>query len=48
MVVIIGFGIEVYIIILFLMDLNGNGIIVFNEVWDLMKLYILIMDDGCL
>lgn len=39
--VIIGFGMELYVVIVFSMDFNGNGIIVFNEIWDKMKVYIL-------
>lgn len=43
--VIIGFGIQVYIIIVFSMDFNGNGIMVFNDVWKEMKKYVL-MENG--
>ncbi|MEO1748690.1 MAG: ABC transporter substrate-binding protein, partial [Pseudomonadota bacterium] len=33
----IGFGTEAHIVTPFSMDLNGNGITVSNEVWELMK-----------
>ena len=36
----IGFGTEAHIITPFSMDLNGNGITVSNEIWDLMKPHI--------
>jgi len=42
----IGFGTEAHIITAFSMDLNGNGITVSNEVWDDMKPYVPIGDDG--
>ena len=42
----IGFGTEAHIITPFSMDLNGNGITVSNEVWDLMKPNIPTMEDG--
>ncbi len=42
----IGYGTEAHIITPFSMDLNGNGITVSNEVWDLMKPNIPTMDDG--
>jgi len=42
----IGFGTEAHIITPFSMDLNGNGITVSNEVWDLMRPNIPSMDDG--
>ena len=42
----IGFGTEAHIITPFSMDLNGNGITVSNEVWDMMKPNIPTMDDG--
>ena len=42
----IGFGTEAHIVTPFSMDLNGNGITVSNEVWDLMRPHIPSMDDG--
>ncbi|MEM1140551.1 MAG: CmpA/NrtA family ABC transporter substrate-binding protein [Pseudomonadota bacterium] len=42
----IGFGTEAHIITPFSMDLNGNGITVSNEVWELMKPNIPKMADG--
>ena len=42
----IGFGTEAHIITPFSMDLNGNGITVSNEVWELMRPHIPSMDDG--
>ena len=42
----IGFGTEAHIITPFSMDLNGNGITVSNEIWELMKPGIPKMDDG--
>ncbi|MAY32001.1 MAG: nitrate ABC transporter substrate-binding protein [Rhodovulum sp.] len=42
----IGYGTEAHIITPFSMDLNGNGITVSNEVWDLMKPNIPTMEDG--
>lgn len=42
----IGYGTEAHIITPFSMDLNGNGITVSNEVWELMKPNIPTMDDG--
>ena len=42
----IGFGTEAHIITPFSMDLNGNGITVSNEVWEMMKPNIPTMDDG--
>ncbi|MDX1562088.1 MAG: CmpA/NrtA family ABC transporter substrate-binding protein [Gammaproteobacteria bacterium] len=42
----IGFGTEAHIVTAFSMDLNGNGITVSNEVWDAMKPYVPIGDDG--
>ena len=42
----IGFGTEAHIITPFSMDLNGNGITVSNEVWEMMKPNIPKMDDG--
>ncbi|MEM9707229.1 MAG: CmpA/NrtA family ABC transporter substrate-binding protein [Pseudomonadota bacterium] len=42
----IGFGTEAHIITPFSMDLNGNGITVSNEIWDLMRPNIPSMDDG--
>ncbi|WP_227268685.1 CmpA/NrtA family ABC transporter substrate-binding protein [Roseobacter weihaiensis] len=41
-----GYGTEAHIITPFSMDLNGNGITVSNEVWDIMKPNIPKMDDG--
>ena len=42
----IGYGTKAHIITPFSMDLNGNGITVSNEVWDLMRPNIPSMDDG--
>ncbi|MGS4945276.1 CmpA/NrtA family ABC transporter substrate-binding protein [Meridianimarinicoccus sp. RP-17] len=42
----IGFGTEAHIVTPFSMDLNGNGITVSNEVWDMMRPHIASMDDG--
>ena len=42
----IGFGTEAHIITPFSMDLNGNGITVSNEVWELMKPNIPTNEDG--
>ncbi|MEO3414653.1 CmpA/NrtA family ABC transporter substrate-binding protein [Roseovarius sp. CAU 1744] len=42
----IGYGTEAHIITPFSMDLNGNGITVSNEVWDLMKPELPVGDDG--
>ncbi len=42
----IGFGTEAHIITPFSMDLNGNGITVSNEVWELMKPNVPLMEDG--
>ena len=42
----IGFGTEAHIVTAFSMDLNGNGITVSNEVWDMMKEHIPVGDDG--
>jgi nitrate/nitrite transport system substrate-binding protein len=42
----IGFGTKAHIITPFSMDLNGNGITVSNEVWEMMKPNIPTMDDG--
>ncbi|MEM8921639.1 MAG: CmpA/NrtA family ABC transporter substrate-binding protein, partial [Pseudomonadota bacterium] len=42
----IGFGTEAHVVTPFSMDLNGNGITVSNEVWELMKPGIPKMDDG--
>jgi len=42
----IGFGTEAHIITPFSMDLNGNGITVSNEVWELMKPHIPKREDG--
>ncbi len=42
----IGFGTEAHIITPFSMDLNGNGITVSNEVWEMMKEHIPVGDDG--
>ncbi len=36
----IGFGTEAHIVTPFSMDLNGNGITVSNEVWEMMKPHI--------
>ena len=42
----IGFGTKAHIVTPFSMDLNGNGITVSNEVWELMKPYIENGPDG--
>jgi len=42
----IGFGTKAHVITPFSMDLNGNGITVSNEIWDMMKPNIPKMDDG--
>ncbi|MBV0911072.1 CmpA/NrtA family ABC transporter substrate-binding protein [Anianabacter salinae] len=42
----IGYGTEAHIVTPFSMDLNGNGITVSNDVWDLMRPHIPSMDDG--
>lgn len=42
----IGFGTEAHIVTPFSMDLNGNGITVSNEVWEMMKSSIPTMEDG--
>ncbi|MEM9350153.1 MAG: CmpA/NrtA family ABC transporter substrate-binding protein [Pseudomonadota bacterium] len=42
----IGYGTEAHIITPFSMDLNGNGITVSNEVWEMMRPNIPSMDDG--
>ena len=42
----IGYGTKAHIITPFSMDLNGNGITVSNEVWELMKPHIPKMADG--
>jgi nitrate/nitrite transport system substrate-binding protein len=42
----IGFGTEAHIVTAFSMDLNGNGITVSNEVWEAMKPYVPLGDDG--
>ncbi|MEC7761866.1 MAG: CmpA/NrtA family ABC transporter substrate-binding protein [Pseudomonadota bacterium] len=42
----IGYGTEAHIITPFSMDLNGNGITVSNEVWDMMKPNLPTDDDG--
>ncbi len=42
----IGFGTKAHIVTPFSMDLNGNGITVSNEIWDLMKPNIPVGDDG--
>ncbi|MEM1274438.1 MAG: CmpA/NrtA family ABC transporter substrate-binding protein [Pseudomonadota bacterium] len=42
----IGFGTEAHIVTPFSMDLNGNGITVSNDVWELMRPHIPSMDDG--
>ena len=42
----IGYGTEAHIITPFSMDLNGNGITVSNEVWEMMKPNIPTMEDG--
>ena len=42
----IGFGTKAHIVTPFSMDLNGNGITVSNEIWEMMKPNIPTMDDG--
>lgn len=42
----IGYGTEAHIVTPFSMDLNGNGITVSNEVWELMRPHIPSMEDG--
>ena len=42
----IGYGTEAHIVTPFSMDLNGNGITVSNEVWEMMLPYIPKMEDG--
>ena len=42
----IGYGTEAHIVTPFSMDLNGNGITVSNQVWDMMRPHILSMEDG--
>ena len=42
----IGFGTKAHIVTPFSMDLNGNGITVSNEVWELMKPHVEIDADG--
>ena len=42
----IGYGTEAHVVTPFSMDLNGNGITVSNEVWDMMRPNIPSMDDG--
>ncbi|MGV6810612.1 MAG: CmpA/NrtA family ABC transporter substrate-binding protein [Brevirhabdus sp.] len=42
----IGFGTKAHVITPFSMDLNGNGITVSNEIWEMMKPNIPTMDDG--
>lgn len=42
----IGFGTKAHIVTPFSMDLNGNGITVSNEIWEMMKLNIPVGDDG--
>ncbi|WP_319498625.1 CmpA/NrtA family ABC transporter substrate-binding protein [uncultured Cohaesibacter sp.] len=42
----IGFGTKAHIVTPFSMDLNGNGITVSNEIWDLMKANIPVGADG--
>ncbi|WIV50594.1 CmpA/NrtA family ABC transporter substrate-binding protein [Marivivens sp. LCG002] len=42
----IGYGTEAHIVTPFSMDLNGNGITVSNEVWDMMRPHISSMEDG--
>ena len=42
----IGYGTKAHIVTPFSMDLNGNGITVSNEVWDMMRPNIPSMDDG--
>jgi nitrate/nitrite transport system substrate-binding protein len=42
----IGFGTTAHIVTPFSMDLNGNGITVSNDVWEMMRPHIPSMDDG--
>ncbi|WP_370198869.1 CmpA/NrtA family ABC transporter substrate-binding protein [Roseibium sp.] len=42
----IGYGTQAHIVTPFSMDLNGNGITVSNEVWEMMKPSIPTMEDG--
>ncbi|MBV1887296.1 MAG: ABC transporter substrate-binding protein, partial [Parvibaculaceae bacterium] len=42
----IGFGTKAHIVTPFSMDLNGNGITVSNEVWDIMKEYVPKQENG--
>jgi len=42
----IGFGTQAHIVTPFSMDLNGNGITVSNEIWELMKPHVPKMADG--
>jgi len=42
----IGYGTEAHIVTPFSMDLNGNGITVSNEVWDMMRPHAPSMEDG--
>jgi len=42
----IGFGTEAHIVTPFSMDLNGNGITVSNQVWELMRPHTPSMEDG--
>lgn len=42
----IGYGTEAHIVTPFSMDLNGNGITVSNQVWELMRPHIPSMEDG--
>ena len=42
----IGFGTKAHIVTPFSMDLNGNGITVSNEIWEMMKPNVPKMDDG--
>ena len=42
----IGFGTKAHIITPFSMDLNGNGITVSNEIWEMMKKNIPMQEDG--
>ena len=42
----IGFGTEAHIVTPFSMDLNGNGITVSNEIWEMMKPYLETDADG--
>jgi nitrate/nitrite transport system substrate-binding protein len=42
----IGFGTEAHVVTPFSMDLNGNGITVSNEVWEMMKPHIPVGADG--